>query len=232
MKYFLLLLSLLAAPAWADEIKLKPLSMTYTVEWDGIALGDALITLVPEGGADCYRYTSQTQPVALVRWLYGTPHETSSFCIRNGVIRPVRFEYVVEKREKDNFSLDFDWNKRKVRGLKRGNLTERDLPETAYDRFILQQAVKLWVMGLPAGAKNPSAEFNMVDDDRIVPYRFEVKGAQTMQGEQGAVQTLLVERTDNPNKSLKIWMMPDRQYSAYKIEQIEDGKVKLRMSLK
>lgn len=233
-------LALVCAAALADEAPaVKPADQTltpyvsvYSVGWGGTTLGEGTITLAPQMDKDCYRFESQTHPMALVRLFYGSPRETSLFCVRDGVIRPQRFEYVNDKRDKDNFSLDFDWKARKVRALKNGTLTERELPDTAYDRFVMQQVVRLWVKAHVADEKPGSAEFNMADDDRVTTYRFEITGRENVQTPAGSFETVRVERTDNPKRILRSWLAPSRDYTPVKIEQIENGEVKLRMLLK
>jgi hypothetical protein len=132
-------------------------------------------------------------------------------------------------RDKDNFSLDFDWSTHKVRALKRGVVTERDLPEVAYDRLVLQQVVRLWVIA-HAGDEHPQPmDFNMVDDDRITPYRFAIIGHESIETPAGKFDAVRVERIDNPKRSLRSWVAPSLDYTPVKIEQVENGDVKLRM---
>lgn len=228
------LLSVLATAAAAQEgaATLAPYSVSYSIAWSGTGLGEGRMALSAEGEPGCYRYDSVTEPVAFVRWVYGSPREVSRFCIRDGVLRPSHFEYRNDRREKDNFTLDFDWAARKVKSLKRGVLTERELPAAAWDRFSLQMAVREWVRRHAGSAKTEPAEFHMVDDDRIVAYKFAVIGPETVEVPAGRFETVRVERIDRPDKSLRIWLAPSRDWLAVKIEHIEDGKTQLRMQLK
>lgn len=214
------------------EPQLQPYVAAYSLSWGGATLGQGTITLAPHTDKDCYRFDSQTKPVAPVRWIYGSPRETSLFCMRDGVIRGSSFEYHNDKREKDNFTLDFDWATQRVKTLKGGELTQRELPAAAYDRFVLQLAVRQWARA-HADDKDPQpAEFVMVDDDRIVTYRFAIIGRETVETPAGSFETLRVERIDDPHKNLRSWLAPSRDYLPVKIERLEDGEVKLRMLLK
>lgn len=230
----LILAVLMAASgmAAAQEPVLKPFSATYSVVWSGINLGEGTLSLAPAQEKDCYRYDSTTRPMAIVRWTYGSPHETSLFCIRDGVLRPSHFEYKIDKRANDGFTLDFDWGRKQVKALKRGVLTERELPAVAFDRFGIHQAVRLWVLANVGKDKVEPAEFHMVDDDRIVAYKFAIMGRETVDTGSGPVTALRVDRVDDPNKKLSIWLAPDRDYTPVKIENIKDGKLQLRMLLK
>jgi hypothetical protein len=210
----------------------------YDVQWGSISLGVGTIRLQPMGD-NCYAYESTTDPVTLVRWTYGAPSESSQFCIVDGEVRPQRFAYQNDKRKKDNFSLEFDWKTRTVRRLSGGTLSQRELPALAYDRFVIREAVRLWVMRLPdvaakpgAGSTTrPEAEFTMVDDDRIKTYRFAVTGREQIETAAGRFDTLRVERVDDPRKSYRYWLAPARGYVPVKIEHLKDGKVELRMNL-
>src|SRR3546814_20875580 len=67
----------------------------------------ALPILKPVGG-DCFEYLSETRPIALVRWTYGSPVEFSRFCVRDNQVYPSHFKYSNDRRSDDNFTLDFD----------------------------------------------------------------------------------------------------------------------------
>src|SRR5262245_30419248 len=95
----------LAAEA-RPEPKLPELNLKYAVTWRGMGLGSAIITLKAQGEADCYRYSSVTEPVGLVRMFYGKPREVSDFCVRKGRIVPQRFEFEDPKGD-DSFTLEF-----------------------------------------------------------------------------------------------------------------------------
>ena len=221
-----------SATVAAQDIALTPYSATYGIAWSGTGLGSGTIRLSAEPEAGCYRYESLTEPVSFVRWVYGSPRELSRFCVKDGVIRPSHFEFRNDKREKDNFTLDFNWTTRKLKALKRGVMTERELPETAWDRFSLQLAVQQWVRASAGQPKVEPADFYMADDDRLIAYRFAVVGRETVELPAGRFETVRVERIDRADKSIRIWLAPSRDWLPVKIEHIEDGETKLRMQLK
>ncbi|HUP91161.1 MAG TPA: DUF3108 domain-containing protein [Solimonas sp.] len=222
---------LLLGPAARAETVFEQRSDVYDIEWSGISLGQGEIALTRAG--NCYRYESKTHPMALVRWTYGSPREVSEFCVdADGQIRPKHFEYVNDKRAKDNFTLDFDLAARQVKAIKGGNVTIRELPEQAYDRFLLQQAVRQWVMRHAQEESPAPVEFTMVDDDRMKVYRFAITAREKVRTNAGTFDTIRVERVDNPDKSLRLWLAPARAYAPVKIEHVEKGEVKLRMSVR
>lgn len=220
-----------SAPVGTDAViaLLKTGSMNFDVDWNGIPLGDATIALAAADGKGCYRYESVTRPVGAVRWLYGSPRELSLFCVRDGVIRPSHYEYSIDKRPKDGFTLDFDWTARKVKTVKDGQTTLRDLPEIAYDRFGLQQAIRLWVMQLADTTKRSEAEFISVDNKDINHYRFAVLGHEKVETPVGIIDAIRVDRIDSPTRSTHSWVAPSRDWHVIKVESINRGNVELRM---
>jgi hypothetical protein len=221
-----------AGMAAAAEPKLPEVKVAYAVTWNGIGLGDAIITLKNEGGPDCYRYESVTDPVGIVRMFYGKPRETSEFCVSGGRVVPRRFVFHNPGADEDSFTLEFDLAAGKVRD---GHGQERDVPANAQDRFGIQQAVRLWVLAR-LQAKDDKApetvEFAMVDHKRVKAYRFAITGREQIRIPAGTFDTVLVQRVDDPKKSSKFWLAPERDYMPIKVEQLRGGKADLRMVLR
>jgi hypothetical protein len=216
-----------AEPVRAVE-HLKARSDRYEVEWTGIALGEGVISLRPDGHG-CYDYQSVTQPIALVRWMYGAPREESRFCLDGERIVPQSFAYSIDKRPKDAFRLDFDPAKSAVKVLRRGVITVRDVPEDAYDRFSIREAIRLWAIRYAAGEAADELTLQLVNHDKTKPYRFGIKGRETVDTPAGPVETLRVDRLDNPKRPAHYWLAPSLDYVPVKIEQYKDGDLELRM---
>lgn len=229
MRTACLLFLLAAAAAPGAEPKLPELTLTYAAQWRGFGLGDIVITLKREGGADCYRYESLTKPVGLVRMFYGKPRETSDFCVGDGRIVPRRFAFLNPKDEEASFSLEFDTDAGKVRD---GRGAVRDIPPNAQDRFAIQQAVRLWVLAHLQAEPGETVEFAMVDEHRVKNYRFAITGHEQVEVPAGRFNALLVQRVDNPNRSTKFWLAPERDYMPVMVEQSKNGATELRMTLK
>lgn len=225
----LLLLSTVLAAANAAEPKLPELRLAYATTWNGISLGDVIVSLKPGESADCYRYESQSDPVGMVRMFYGKPREISEFCVRNGRVVPQRFSFVNPKNDGENFTLEFDMAAGKVRG---GAGEPRDVPAIAQDRFGLQQAVRLWVIEHARKNDKETVEFAMVDDRRIRTYRFAITAYEEIEVPAGRFETVLVQRVDDPKKTSKFWLAPARDYMPVKVEQIKNGDTGLRMLLR
>jgi len=223
-----LLAGLLCVAAHAAEPQLPNLRLSYAVTWKNIHLGDATITLKAEGGPDCYRYESLTDPVGLVRMFYGKPRETSEFCIKGGRVVPRRFAFLNPKDDSESFTLEFDTAAGKVTG-KDGKV--RDIPENAQDRFGIQQAVRLWVLSRLEAKEPGTVDITMVDQKRIRSYRFAITRRETIEIPAGRFETVLVQRVDHPRRTGRYWLAPNRDYMPVKVEQVKDGVVELRMVL-
>lgn len=227
-----LLVAVAALSAQAAPSAFTPRADLYDVSYGSIGLGEGTISLTPLQGG-CYRYESVTKPMAIVRWTYGSPKETSEFCLVDGRIQPKRFVYANDKRKKDGFSLDFDWAAHQVKTIKGGEVKLRELPDNSYDRFVIQLAVRQWLIQHGGAGKPAPLEVQMVDHRRIKAYRFVLAGREKVETPAGSFDTLLVERvSDKPGDSLRFWVSPERGYIPVKVQQIDDGELKLQMLLK
>lgn len=218
------------AAVQAAEPKLPELNLKYAVTWRGMALGNAIITLRPHEGDDCYRYESLTEPSGLVRMFYGKPREISDFCVKGGRVVPRRFEFVSPKSA-ESFTLEFDVARGKV---KIGKEQEREIPANAQDRFAMQQAVRLWVLDhLDSEPGAETYDIAMVDDRRVKKYRFAITGRETVEVPAGKFEkAVLVQRVDDKRKTTKFWLAPSRDHMPVKVEQVRQGSVELRMVLR
>lgn len=234
MKHLLLALFMagsgIAAAAPAVDV-FQPRTDRYDVAWGSVGLGTGRISVAPLAGG-CYRFESVTEPAAIVRWTYGAPRETSEFCVENGRILPKHFEYVNDKRRKDSFTLDFDWKTRKLKALKNGELTVREIEDNTYDRFVIQLAVRQWLQQHAGEEKPAPVEFKVADHRRIKTYRFAVTGRERVETPAGRFDTLLVERVNDPKNVLRFWVAPERGYVPVKVQQVEKGETKLQMLLR
>jgi hypothetical protein len=217
-----------AAPSIQPVPLLPTMDYHYDVSWGGMGVGQMQVSLKAGDKPDCYRYEAISHPSALAAMLYGSPNETSLFCVKDGAIRSQHFESVLPSDDKQSYQLDFDWDKRKVFDSKNG---PRDIPADAIDSFALQQAVRLWVVQHAKDANPPIAEFTMVDHKNLTHYQFRLMGHEPVQTAAGKFDTIRLERIDNPAKVGRFWLAPDRGYMPVVIETKSGGKPTVRMEL-
>lgn len=226
MRYFLAYL-LLPLSALAAEPQLPLSDDTYEVSWREYELGDGQVTLEKSTRANCYRYRSVTNPIGLVKMFYGSPSESSEFCVEGGRVRPRHFEF--NGKGDDSYTLDFDWKKRKLRG---GTLPERALLNGSVDHFSIQQAVRLWVMS-SSSKKNPGTlKLTLAEKNGESPYTFAIRGRETIEVPAGSFNCLRVELVGHERKKINYWIAPDRDWSLVKLEHIKDKKQQLMLVLK
>lgn len=212
----------LAAPA------LKPMSLSYDVSWGATPLGEGRLTLSAEPGEDCYRYELNTHPVGMVRWLYGSPRETSEFCVVDGAVVPSRMEFNNPKRSKDGFVIQFDWKQGLVLGGRNGPLP---ISAGTLDRLSVQQAARLWVQKHVGDKKPEPLVIAIADHKRVKSYTFAIAGRGTVETAAGKFEAVRFERIDDPKTTLRFWLAPEKDYMPVKVEQVEDGEAKLNLSL-
>ncbi|GAC1627446.1 MAG: DUF3108 domain-containing protein [Nevskia sp.] len=215
--------------AQAADAALPALDVTYAVNWSGLGVGDAAVSLKPDAQSGCYVYTSTTKPVGFIRALYGSPNESSRFCVRDGRIRSQRFESVLEGDDKQSYTLAFDYAKHQVTDE---NGASREIPDEAVDSFSLQQAVRLWAAAHAKDENPPVGEFTMVDRKNFTHYKFRFAGRETLQTPAGSFDTVKIERIDNPEKIGRFWLAPERDYMPVRIETRNGNKPPLVLSLK
>ncbi len=225
MRVLILLMLPLAAAAAEPAL---PLSRdTYEVSWRDYELGDGEVRLQAATRPNCYRYTSQTHPAALVRMFYGAPSESSEFCVENGRVRPRHFEY--KGNEDDSFTLDFNWKTRKIRG---GKLPERALPADGIDHFSIQQMVRLWALKNAYRKMPGSLKLTLMEKDNALSFRFVIGGPETVETPAGSFACIRVDLKDDPQRQIHYWFAPERDWSLIQMERIKNGKQQLKLVLK
>ncbi|MES2682431.1 MAG: DUF3108 domain-containing protein [Pseudomonadota bacterium] len=212
----------------AQAASLTPTKLSYDVAWSGTPLGTGTLTLTAEAG-DCYRYELATNPIGVVRWIYGSPKESSQFCVRDGLVVPSAMSFSNPKRPKDGFALSFDFVKGKVLGGRNGAL---DIKPGTLDRLSVQQAARLWVKTHVNDAKPGTLVTPVADHKRIKTYTFAIKGKGMVDTPAGRFEAIQFERIDDPKTTLRFWLAPSKDYMPVKVQNIEDGEDKVSLTLK
>lgn len=225
-----LLVALCLSPllAWAASPSLTPMSLSYDVAWGSVPLGEGSLTLTAEGEADCYRYELRTQPVGLIAWTYGSPRETSQFCVREQRVVPSRMEFNNPKRRKDSFALDYDWPQGLVLGGRNGSLA---IEPGTVDRLSVQQAGRLWVKAHVNDKQPGKLVLSVADHKRVKAYTFAIGGRGAVDTPAGRFEAVRFERVDDPKTVLRFWLAPELDYMPVKVENIEDGEARLNLRL-
>lgn len=234
MKRFALLLMLSAAatavPASAELRKLAPNESLYELHMGPLTLGEAQFTLVPGDQDNCYRYQYIAMPHGMAKMFVGVIREVSDFCVTGEGLRSQHYEFHRADRAEKDWSLDFDWGKGVMRG---GDPAEQKLPPGTLDRLAIQQAVRQWVIEHVNDEKPPQeVAFSMGNRTRVTEYRFALGRREKVNVPAGKFDTIIVQRVDDPKKTLRFWLAPERDYTPVKVVQDQDGQPELRMLLR
>jgi hypothetical protein len=226
----LLLLALTAAgPAAAEVRKLTPFESVYELHMGPMTLGQARFTLIPDEAPNCYRYQYIAMPQGMAKMFVGVINEISQFCLTAKGVQSNHYEFHRSDRAEKDWALQFDWAKGVTRG---GEPLEQKIPPGALDRLAIQQAVRLWVIDHVGDDKPPAeVEFTMGDRTRVVTYRFALGRKEKVNVPAGKFDTIIVQRIDDPEKTLRFWLAPERDYTPVKVIQDQDGQPELRMYL-
>lgn len=227
MRLDLILISGLLATVSAHAGSLAPTQLAYDVAYGSTTLGSGTLTLTAEPG-DCYHYELATNPIGIVRWLYGSPKETSNFCVKDGAVVPSTMSFSNPKRSKDGFALSFDFAQGLVLGGRNGPL---QIKPGTLDRLSVQQAARLWVK-THINDKHPGTLVTPIaDHKRVKAYTFAIKGKGQVKTAAGSFEAVRFERIDDPKTTLRFWLAPSKDYMPVKVEQVEDGEAKVNLSL-
>lgn len=228
-RIFLLVALTLSAAANAAPSVFEPREFEYDILRGSLTLGVATFELSPTDLARCHRYTYSAQPRGIARLFVGELQERSLFCVEDGVVRSRSFVFTRTDRSKEDFSLVFDWPEKRVESST-GDVFVLD--HDMYDRLASQLVVQQWVIehaGDPPGA---TFTIDLVDDDKIKTYRFEVIETGRVEVPAGDFETVRVDRVDGlPKKSTQFWLAPALGYQIVQVVQIKKGDEQFRMVL-
>jgi len=219
----------MSANAIAADVPLTEFEVVYAVTWSGLPVGDARVSLKADAVSGCYVYSTTTKPVGFVKALYGSPNQSSHFCVKDGRVRSQQFESVLEGDDKQSYTLSFDYAKHAVTDE---NGQTRDIPDEAVDSFSLQQAVRLWATAHAKDEHPPIGEFTMVDRKNFTHYQFRFAGHETVSTPAGSFDAIKIERIDTPDKIGLFWVAPARDYLPVKITTRNGGKPPVELGLK
>ncbi len=229
----LLLLGVLlpvAGAALAAPVKLTPNESVYELHMGPMTLGEARFILMPGDAPNCYRYQYTAMPQGVAKMFTGVIREVTDFCASEAGLQSRHYEFHRADRADKDFVLDFDWKANVMRG---GDPAEQKVTPGTLDRLAIQQAVRIWVIAHVGDAKPPDeVEFAMGDRTRVTSYRFALGRREKVNVPAGSFDTIIVQRVDDPKKTLRFWLAPERDYTPVKVVQDQDGQPELRMLLR
>jgi hypothetical protein len=216
--------------ARAEIPKLSPNDGVYELHMGPATLGLARFALMPAEKENCYRYEYTATPQGMAKMFIGIVRETSDFCVTESGLQSQHYEFHRADRPHKDYVLDFDWKAGLLRG---GDPKEQKMPPGTLDRLAIQQGVRQWVIAHAKDEKPPDeVEFTMGDRTRVVSYRFAIGRREKVNVPAGKFDTIIVQRVDDPKKTLRFWLAPERDYLPVKVVQDQEGQPELRLLMR
>lgn len=234
---WLLGLLLLAFGCNASAAVTGSFTATYGVSYGFIGLGTLTFDQHPGEQPNCYVYAGQGQPTAIVSMLVGNLSDASRYCVTDsGAIQPQHFRHHEEGDPEDSYTLTFDWANGSVRYQNRDGKTRvMALPQSATDPLSLQVAARMWVASELQPGQSPKQtlkrDFTLVDEDEIKTYTLALKPGDTIKVPAGQFDTVIVERVDNKNETLRFWLATYADWIPVRVQHEKNGRT-ITMNLK
>ncbi len=201
----------------------------YDVEYKGRRVGESVQRVVHDAGTSTYRFESVTSARGIARLLRPRPVvEHSTFeLVANGV-RPLEFRIDDGTRKgDDDVEVEFDWAAGTARIVTSTGRAEVPLASGVHDRATLQIALML---ELEAGRE--PRRHDLIDDETVKRYTYEVDGTETLETPAGTHETIrVVQRRDGSSRHTIIWTAPALHHLPVKIEQRRDGETLTTLTL-
>ena len=209
------------APAAMGAIDLPGFTAVYKLKKAGFSAAEATISLGHNG--DILTYSSRTRAVGVARLLFSNHRivERSTLKEVKGRIVPVEYRYEHFGSDKDrNISYSFDWDKREVDAIVRGEKRLVPVPEGTVDHFSLQLAL---MRDTRAGKTDLS--YPVIRRGELKTYYFTNLGAEKVKTTLGTFDAIKLQRkkNDDKNTTYTTWYAPDLNYLPVKSERSEGG---------
>ncbi len=224
-----LMLGFSLAHASSDDLPVKPFQARYEVYGSGLSIGEAVITLTATGSG-AYQMSSEVRPNGVVALLVsGQIDEKVSGEIRDGVVRPARYERRVETpKKKKTVQLRFDWSASQIQARDNQEQTTLPLSPGVVDPLSLNLRV-MW--DLQRGHLSP--EYALVDETELKTYQIKNEGEENLDTPLGTLRAVRISQS-KPGKTriTTFWFAPDLHYLPVRVVQEKDGKELLRMEIR
>lgn len=159
----------------------------------------------------------------------GDLEQVSEFSIRDGIIVPHNYSYMVTGITTASEAVSFNWDADLALSVDEEQRWVLDLESGVLDQLSYQAALALKL-------KQDSAkdfEFRLVDGDKIETHRYRVVAEEILQTPMGALNTTKLERVreqDNGRQTL-IWLADDWDYLLARIEQSNPSGLRIELEL-
>ena len=211
----------------ADE--LPGYDAIYEVYDRGRAVGEAefSVTLL-DAGRGVYEFRSVSRVRGLYRLFVPRPvEELSVFVLEDGGIRPLTYSLQDgTRRERNSFSIEFDWERGRAAIATGETLLEPQLPPGTLDRGSLHVALLL------LGDDFSAQQVILLDMEGPETHELRADGEETLDTPLGPVPTRkLIQQRLGSSRSTRIWLAPDLRGLPVRIERQRNGETRAAFQL-
>lgn len=223
------LLGFSLAHANPNDLPVSPFKARYEVYGSGFSIGDAVMTLTTTG-PNQYQMSSEVRPNGLAALLVsGQIDEKANGEIRDGTVRPARYERRVETpKKKQTIQLRFDWSANQI--LARDDREQATLPLSP--GVVDPLSLNLRVMWDLQRGRVPE-QYPLADDTELKTYQIKNEGEENLDTPLGKLRAVRISQS-KPGKTriTTFWFAPDLHYLPVRVAQEKNGKELLRMEIR
>jgi hypothetical protein len=221
----LLLMVLLGSSlaAHADPVDLQPFKAVYTAEWKGLTAASSTMEL-RKSGPDTYSYSSVSKARGIFHLAFSeTVTQTSTFRVVEGRVVPVSFTGMDEKERPIN--LAYDWQRKRVTGVAKGQSVDLELPDGANDPMSLQIAS----MRDLAASKLQDKGW-LVDSDKVKEFETRREGTARIETALGELDTVVyTSQNVGSDRITRTWVAPALGYLPVRAERLRGTKLEFTL---
>ena len=217
-------------PAPQAPLDLKAFSARYQVQWRGINVGTSDLELKAANSSAEFEYISRSNARGIFRLVAGDEiTQTSRFVVHAGHVQPLVFrgDDGSASTEKD-VSLDFDWNKARVKGTSEDKPVDLPLKPDTQDPMSVQIALMLALQ-----TKQVPKVVWLADKDEIKEYNYTDEGSHRLKTALGDLDTIvLASQRPGSSRIMRLWFAPSLGFVPVQAQRTRDGKVEFTMTIK
>ena len=223
----LLLLALASAPATAAEVTLRPFSASYDLYQGGMHL--AIMDLRLEQQEETWRWVSITRARGVYAFFTDKrPYSETRFERFGDQLLVTEITLGENGGEQPEENARFDWEKGRLKVLRKGKRSELDLRDAVYD----YQSINLLAASMGQHQLDKST-IDFYRKGKLVKSRFVFSGQQTVDVGDGSVEANVYEQVVAKSKSkIKYYYDAQRPLLPLRIEKLEAGESPSILSLR
>ena len=213
-----LALLLLALPAEAADLRLRPFKAQYDLFESGMHIAVSELRL--ERSGDSWRFRTSSKARGIFAWFTRKkPFSETTFTVEDSQVRLQQIVIGDASKDRNKEAARFDWDKRRLEVMRKGKRRELDLNGGVYD----YQSIHL----LAASMGNKQLEHSTVDfyrKGKLQKARFVYSGEQNVNVNGKGIGARVYEQVTTRSKSkIKYYYDADNPLLPLRIEKIESG---------